>query len=354
MPPVTLTPVSSPDSSQSASLLTPSPAKPAHSQSSSGFILPRPRVILSCSCFWINTLNTRVLQGWRVHGGKNLEMTFWDFQVLSTEVFGLTAWNGVCGYHKTKIFSWFDRHVSNTSLTIVLNLWCVLKKVIANKLLNTNRLSLGQLLDESDWIQVSPTETHHHSSALMCTLPVVQFRSLIWIWHTKIRLSNAKVNYFCVCLHQTGSVQTRLASTDIFDMIPFSPESPIIKRVNCNGISSPKERGESLTSMCFRGSCVWNTDWEFHLTFTFIQILLVWHQLFISPVENEYFFSVCAVDTDLFGAEPFDPFICGPAVFTPDIQSKLDEMQVSTFTLFLILHTWNITVRNSLTPIREC
>lgn len=133
----------------------------------------------------------------------------------------------------------------NTSLTIVLNLWCVLKKVIANKLLNTNRLSLGQLLDESDWIQVSPTETHHHSSALMCTLPVVQFRSLIWIWHTKIRLSNAKVNYFCVCLHQTGSVQTRLASTDIFDMIPFSPESPITKRVNCNGISSPKERGES-------------------------------------------------------------------------------------------------------------
>ncbi|XP_056606337.1 PTB domain-containing engulfment adapter protein 1 isoform X3 [Triplophysa dalaica] len=72
----------------------------------------------------------------------------------------------------------------------------------------------------------------------------------------------------------TGSVQTRLASTDIFDMIPFSPESPITKRVNCNGISSPKER-----------------------------------------------------DTDLFGAEPFDPFICGPAVFTPDIQSKLDEMQ---------------------------
>lgn len=41
--------------------------------------------------------------------------------------------------------------------------------------------------------------------------------------------------------------------------------------------------------------------------------------------------SGCAVDIDLFGAEPFDPFICGPAVFTPDIQSKLDEMQVSTF-----------------------
>ncbi|KAA0713453.1 PTB domain-containing engulfment adapter protein 1 [Triplophysa tibetana] len=73
---------------------------------------------------------------------------------------------------------------------------------------------------------------------------------------------------------RAGSLQTRLASTDIFDMIPFSPESPITKRVNCNGFSSPRER-----------------------------------------------------DTDLFGAEPFDPFICGPAVFTPDIQSKLDEMQ---------------------------
>lgn len=45
-------------------------------------------------------------------------------------------------------------------------------------------------------------------------------------------------------------------------------------------------------------------------------------------------FSVCVVDIDLFGAEPFDPFICGPAVFTPDIQSKLDEMQVGTFSFF--------------------
>ncbi|KAA8588390.1 hypothetical protein FQN60_001584 [Etheostoma spectabile] len=32
---------------------------------------------------------------------------------------------------------------------------------------------------------------------------------------------------------------------------------------------------------------------------------------------------------DLFGAEPFDPFTCGSADFPPDIQSKLDEMQVS-------------------------
>ncbi len=44
---VTLTPVSSPDSSQSASLLTLPPAKPTHSQPTSGYIMPRPRVNVS-------------------------------------------------------------------------------------------------------------------------------------------------------------------------------------------------------------------------------------------------------------------------------------------------------------------
>lgn len=76
-----------------------------------------------------------------------------------------------------------------------------------------------------------------------------------------------------------GSIQARAPSTDIFDMVPFTPESPITQRLNCNGISSP-----------------------------------------YLPPKNDR-------DIDLFGAEPFDPFICGPAVFTPDIQSKLDEMQ---------------------------
>lgn len=33
-------------------------------------------------------------------------------------------------------------------------------------------------------------------------------------------------------------------------------------------------------------------------------------------------------ERDLFGAEPFDPFSCGAGDFPPDIQSKLDEMQV--------------------------
>ncbi|XP_056315582.1 PTB domain-containing engulfment adapter protein 1 isoform X3 [Danio aesculapii] len=77
---------------------------------------------------------------------------------------------------------------------------------------------------------------------------------------------------------RTGSIQARAPSTDIFDMVPFTPESPITRRLNFNGFSSP----------------------------------------YLAPKDT---------DIDLFGAEPFDPFICGPTVFTPDMQSKLDEMQ---------------------------
>ncbi|XP_026069951.1 PTB domain-containing engulfment adapter protein 1 isoform X2 [Carassius auratus] len=78
---------------------------------------------------------------------------------------------------------------------------------------------------------------------------------------------------------RAGSIQARVPSTDIFDMVPFTPDSPITRRLNCNSISSP----------------------------------------YLPPKKDR--------DIDLFGIEPFDPFICGPAVFTPDIQSKLDEMQ---------------------------
>lgn len=39
--------------------------------------------------------------------------------------------------------------------------------------------------------------------------------------------------------------------------------------------------------------------------------------------------AMAIVGKDLFGAEPFDPFTCGAADFPPDIQTKLDEMQVS-------------------------
>uniref|UniRef100_A0A3B1JP57 GULP PTB domain containing engulfment adaptor 1 n=1 Tax=Astyanax mexicanus TaxID=7994 RepID=A0A3B1JP57_ASTMX len=70
-----------------------------------------------------------------------------------------------------------------------------------------------------------------------------------------------------------------VSSTDVFDMVPFTPTSSMTRISNSNGTSllpplPPKDRA-----------------------------------------------------IDLFGAVPFDPFICGIADFTPDIQSKLDEMQ---------------------------
>ncbi|TRY83193.1 hypothetical protein DNTS_000687 [Danionella cerebrum] len=83
---------------------------------------------------------------------------------------------------------------------------------------------------------------------------------------------------------RAGSIQVRVPSTDIFDMVPFTPVSPLARRFTCNGFSSS----------------------------------------FLATQDS---------DMDLFGAEPFDPFISGPAIFTPDIQNKLDEMQVSTASL---------------------
>ncbi|KAK1798761.1 hypothetical protein P4O66_007042, partial [Electrophorus voltai] len=81
---------------------------------------------------------------------------------------------------------------------------------------------------------------------------------------------------------RAGSIPARVPSTDIFDMVPFTPTSPVSRIPICNvtlplPLLSPKNRG-----------------------------------------------------VDLFGAEPFDPFICGFADYTPDIQSKLDEIQVGS------------------------
>ncbi|XP_051986047.1 PTB domain-containing engulfment adapter protein 1-like isoform X2 [Xyrauchen texanus] len=84
----------------------------------------------------------------------------------------------------------------------------------------------------------------------------------------------------CSPVCSAGSIQATALSTDIFDMVPFTLASPITRRANCNGISSQNNP--------------------------------------LPPKDK---------DIDLFGAEPFDPFICGPAILTPDIQSKLDEMQ---------------------------
>ncbi|XP_044788551.2 PTB domain-containing engulfment adapter protein 1 isoform X2 [Bubalus bubalis] len=77
-----------------------------------------------------------------------------------------------------------------------------------------------------------------------------------------------------------GSVTPKSPSTDIFDMIPFSPVSPQSSVPTHNGMQLPPVPSRS----------------------------------------NE-------IKRDLFGAEPFDPFNCGAGDFPPDIQSKLDEMQ---------------------------
>uniref|UniRef100_A0A8D0HCB7 PTB domain-containing engulfment adapter protein 1 n=1 Tax=Sphenodon punctatus TaxID=8508 RepID=A0A8D0HCB7_SPHPU len=81
-----------------------------------------------------------------------------------------------------------------------------------------------------------------------------------------------------------GSVTPKSPSTDIFDMVPFSPISPQSSTPTRNGTQPP-------------------------------------------PVPSRS----AEIKRDLFGAEPFDPFSCGAGDFPPDIQSKLDEMQVTTF-----------------------
>jgi len=77
-----------------------------------------------------------------------------------------------------------------------------------------------------------------------------------------------------------GSVTPKSPSTDIFDMIPFSPISHPASMPARNGTQPPPIPSRSTE-----------------------------------------------IKRDLFGAEPFDPFNCGAGDFPPDIQSKLDEMQ---------------------------
>ncbi|XP_060774681.1 PTB domain-containing engulfment adapter protein 1 isoform X3 [Neoarius graeffei] len=76
-----------------------------------------------------------------------------------------------------------------------------------------------------------------------------------------------------------GSIPVKPTSTDIFDMVPFTPGSSTSRIQMCNGNRS-----------------------------------------FPSPPS-------VARDTDLFGAVPFDPFTCHIVDYPPDVQSKLDEMQ---------------------------
>ncbi|XP_049583238.2 PTB domain-containing engulfment adapter protein 1 isoform X1 [Syngnathus scovelli] len=78
---------------------------------------------------------------------------------------------------------------------------------------------------------------------------------------------------------RAGSVSVQGQSTDIFDMVPFSPgTAPGPTRASNGCPTAPTAAPPNIGK-------------------------------------------------DLFGAEPFDPFTCGSADFPPDIQSKLDEMQ---------------------------
>ncbi|XP_061082219.1 PTB domain-containing engulfment adapter protein 1 isoform X1 [Conger conger] len=79
---------------------------------------------------------------------------------------------------------------------------------------------------------------------------------------------------------RAGSLSVKPASTDVFDMIPFSPVPPLSPIPASNGTPPA-----------------------------------------LPPTGPSH------PSKDLFGAEPFDPFTCGAADFPPDIQSKLDEMQ---------------------------
>ncbi|KAJ8403415.1 hypothetical protein AAFF_G00351870 [Aldrovandia affinis] len=87
-------------------------------------------------------------------------------------------------------------------------------------------------------------------------------------------------NGYSIPRPRAGSISMKATSTDVFDMVPFSPAPPLTPMPASNGTPPPPPPTR--------------------------------------PAEP---------NKDLFGAEPFDPFTCGAADFPPDIQSKLDEMQ---------------------------
>uniref|UniRef100_A0AAY5KE16 PTB domain-containing engulfment adapter protein 1 n=1 Tax=Esox lucius TaxID=8010 RepID=A0AAY5KE16_ESOLU len=88
-----------------------------------------------------------------------------------------------------------------------------------------------------------------------------------------------------------GSLISRAPPTDIFDMVPFS-----------SGTACPFNLLCLPALLCLPPP---PPPPPFHL------------HPYISP----------PLGTDLFGAAPFDPFMCNTTDFPPDIQSKLDEMQ---------------------------
>ncbi|XP_036396388.1 PTB domain-containing engulfment adapter protein 1 isoform X2 [Megalops cyprinoides] len=88
-------------------------------------------------------------------------------------------------------------------------------------------------------------------------------------------------NGYSIPRPRAGSISMKAPPTDIFDMVPFSPAPALAPIPASNGTPPPPPATR--------------------------------------PPE---------IRKDLFGAEPFDPFSCGAADFPPDIQSKLDEMQL--------------------------
>uniref|UniRef100_A0AAY4BA99 PTB domain-containing engulfment adapter protein 1 n=1 Tax=Denticeps clupeoides TaxID=299321 RepID=A0AAY4BA99_9TELE len=94
----------------------------------------------------------------------------------------------------------------------------------------------------------------------------------------KRQLKNLEEQLMIAKVQPADSVSSK-SPTDVFDMIPFSTVTPLVPVPANNGKPPPPPA---------------------------------------RPADPK---------KDLFGAEPFDPFICGAADFPPDIQSKLDEMQ---------------------------
>ncbi|XP_046886719.1 PTB domain-containing engulfment adapter protein 1 isoform X2 [Hypomesus transpacificus] len=81
-----------------------------------------------------------------------------------------------------------------------------------------------------------------------------------------------------------GSIQLDVLPTDVFDMVPFSSASPVANN-SMNGTSPPP----------------------------------------VPPTPPPV--ALQERDIDVFGAPPFNPFICNATDFPPHVQSKLDEMQ---------------------------
>lgn len=137
---------------------------------------------------------------------------------------------------------------------------------------------------------------HFKFLALICSRRPSFLCGVVCLWST---------GSVTVCvLVQAGSVSVNLQSTDVFDMVPFSTVTPLVPSRASNGCppppptSLPPDMSEPTEPLRFGGS------------------------------EGSGLTVVLSAGKDLFGAEPFDPFTCGAADFPPDIQSKLDEMQV--------------------------